>query len=126
MAWIGSVSTALLICSGVLAGPLFDRGYLKPILMLGCFLMVLGLMMLSLCTEYYQVMLAQGICFGIGAGLVYVPALAFVTGSFTKLRSYAVGVATTGASVGGMIFPIMFIKLALLVFFTRTPTCQDL
>lgn len=82
--------------------------------------MVLGLMMLSLCTEYYQVMLAQGICFGVGAGLVYVPGLAFVTGSFAKLRAYAVAVTTTGASVGGIIFPIMFIRLVPKVGFPWT------
>jgi nitrate/nitrite transporter NarK len=68
--------------------------------------------MLSLCTEYYQIMLAQGVGYGLGSGLIYVPALAFVTASFPpKTRAYAVGVLTTGAGLAGVVYPIMFTRL---------------
>lgn len=67
--------------------------------------------MLSLATEYYQIILALGVCNGIGAGLVYVPTLAFVNVSFTSRRAIAMGLVTAGASIGGLIFPIIFLQL---------------
>jgi hypothetical protein len=62
--------------------------------------LVVGPMLLSLCTEYYQVFLAQGILMGFSAGLAYTPALSMVNVSFTKHRAIAVGLAATGTSVG--------------------------
>ncbi|OBZ76523.1 hypothetical protein A0H81_03492 [Grifola frondosa] len=43
----------------------------------GTLLLVFSLFMLSLAdtTKYYQIILSQGIGFGLGAGLIYVPAL---------------------------------------------------
>lgn len=111
IAWIGSLSILLLITSGVVTGPLFDRGYLKPLMVVGTFLIVFGYMMTSLCTQYWQLILAQGICAGVGSGLLYVPALAFVTTSFSTKRPIAVGLTTTGPSIGGLAFPIMTRKL---------------
>ena len=108
ISWIGSSSTTLLIVTGSLAGPLFDRGYLKPLMTMGCFLQILGFMMLSLADQYHQIVLAQGICYGIGAGLVFVPGLSFVIDSFTKRRAIAVGITASGSSFGGVIFPILF------------------
>ena len=57
-------------------------------------------MMLSLCDEYYQVILAQGLCTGLGGGLIYVPALAIVSTQFSSKRSLAVGIASTGSNIG--------------------------
>ncbi|KAI2734812.1 hypothetical protein DTO013E5_4662 [Penicillium roqueforti] len=111
IAWVGTVSAFLLISTGAIAGPLFDRGYLHHLMIAGCFLTTLGLMMLSLSTEYYQVMLSQGVCVGLGSGLIYVPSLSLVSTLFTTRRGIAVGLVTSGASVGGVIFPVIFIRL---------------
>ncbi|KAF7592298.1 hypothetical protein BBP40_000429 [Aspergillus hancockii] len=67
--------------------------------------------MLSLSHKYYQVLLSQGFCCGIGSGLIYVPALSLVSTSFTTRRGIAVGMVTCGASIGGVLFPIIFIRL---------------
>lgn len=40
-------------------------------LLIGTFLHVFGLMMTSLCQEYYQFLLAQGICSSIGASCIF-------------------------------------------------------
>ncbi|KAB8261416.1 major facilitator superfamily domain-containing protein [Aspergillus pseudonomiae] len=69
------------------------------------------LMMLSLSPEYYQLFLMQGICCGLGSGLNYVPALSLVSTCFTTRRGLAVGLVTSGASIGGVVFPIIFIRL---------------
>ena len=106
IAWIGTVNATLLISSGVLAGPLFDRGYARYLMVFGCLLAVLGEMMLSMSTKYYQVMLSQGFCSGIGSGLIYVPSIALINTMFTTKRGVAMGIVTTGASLGWAQFSI--------------------
>lgn len=100
LSWIGSIQGFLLIFFGVLTGPIFDFGYFRTMLAVGSVMFVFGLMMLSLATEYYQVMLAQGVCIGLASGLLYVPSLALVASSFTKRRGLAIGLSTSGSSVG--------------------------
>ena len=85
---------------GVAIGPIFDRGYLHTLVYTGSFLIVFGMVMLSLCVTYWQVLLAQGTCVGIGMGLVFVPSIAVVTATFEKKRAIAVGIAATASSVG--------------------------
>ena len=46
-------------------------------------------------------MLAQGFGVGIGTGLIFLPAMSVVSQYFMKRRSLAMGIVTTGGSVGG-------------------------
>jgi magnesium-transporting ATPase (P-type) len=103
ISWIGTVQAWLLIVVGVLSGPLFDLGYFRSMLYAGNFLIVLGIMMLSLATEYYQVFLAQGICMGLGAGLLYIPSLALVGIWFERRRALALGIVMSGTAVGNLV-----------------------
>ena len=57
--------------------------------------------MTSLAKEFWQTMLAQGIGIGIGTGLIFLPALSVISQYFLKRRSLALGIVTTGSSVGG-------------------------
>lgn len=101
----------LLIFFGVMSGPLFDLGYFRIMLIIGNFLVVLGIMMLSLSTTYWQVFLSQGLCMGLGAGLLYIPSLALVGIWFNKKRALALGIVMSGIAVGGVIYIIMFDRL---------------
>ncbi|RAL61107.1 hypothetical protein DID88_010446 [Monilinia fructigena] len=112
LSWIGSMQSFLLIIVGIIAGPLFDMGYLMHLMYLGGTLTTLGLFMLSLSKKYHQVMLSQGVCYGLGSGLMYIPSIALISIQFTKRRAFALGVASLGTSVGGVIFPIAFKRLA--------------
>lgn len=96
---------------GVISGPLFDAGYMYFLLPFGSFMIIFGYMMTSLATEYYQVMLAQGICVGLGAGCIFVPSVAILPQYFKKKRALANGLAASGSSFGGVIYPIMFDQL---------------
>lgn len=72
---------------------------------------VFGLMMTSLSTQYYQFILAQGICSALGASAVFYSAMSSVGTWFFKNRATAFGVMASGSSLGGVIFPIMVTKL---------------
>lgn len=111
IAWIGAVNTFLVLFIGFLSGPTFDRGYLKALLAFGAFMTVLGYMMLSLCTRFWQVLLAQGFAIGIGGGCLFVPAVAVLPGYFRARLGLALGIAASGSSMGGIIYPITFYRL---------------
>lgn len=111
ISWIGSIQAFFLVSIGVITGPVFDKGYLQPMLWLGSFLTVFGLMMISICKTYWQILLAQGVCVGIGSGCLFVPSMAVVAIYFTKKRALATGIAVGGGSIGGIILPITFRRL---------------
>lgn len=69
-------------------------------------LFVASVMLTSLCTEYYQFMLAQGVLGGLTNGLTYTPTLTAVNQYFFEKRPLAMGIASSGSSLAGIIFPI--------------------
>ena len=102
----------LVIVLGAFTGPLFDAGYVWPLLLVGCSLIVLGMVTLSFATAYWHVFLTQGLCVGLGSGLIYVPSLALVSTLFPpSTRPWAIGCANSGGSVGGIIFTFMLRSL---------------
>ncbi|KAG0651361.1 Aspyridones efflux apdF [Hyphodiscus hymeniophilus] len=111
ISWIGSIQSFLLMFLGVAAGPLYDSGYFYVLIGIGTCLVVFGLVMTSLCVEYWQVILAQGLCTGIGTGCFYVPAIAILPQYFSTRKALATGLAASGSSLGGIIFPIVFRQL---------------
>lgn len=100
-----------MMVTGVLAGPIYDAGYFRALLLVGSFMLVFGHMTLSLCHEYWQVLLAQAFCVGIGAGFIYVPGVAILSTNFSTRIGTAIGIAASGSSIGGVIYPIVFHRL---------------
>lgn len=111
IAWIGAMQSYSVLLGGLISGPIYDRGYFKHLLLSGSFLVVLGFMMLSICHTYWQALLAQGFCSGIGAGLLFVPSLAVLPAYFSTKLGLAMGLAASGSSLGGVVYPIMFYRL---------------
>ncbi|KAM5343576.1 hypothetical protein ACJ41O_012113 [Fusarium nematophilum] len=111
ISWIGSIQCFLLQLTGLVAGPIYDRGHLRMLLLVGSAMIVLGLMMLSLSTEYWHALLAQAFCVGIGAGLLFVPTVSLIPTWFSTHIGLAVGVASSGSSLGGVIYPVVLSRL---------------
>ncbi|GME47589.1 MFS monocarboxylate transporter [Neofusicoccum parvum] len=111
ISWIGSVQAFLLLIIGVGTGPLFDAGYFNALLWTGAFLITFGMFMTSLCTQYWHVILAQGIVVGLGSGCLFIPSVAIVSTYFTTKKSFATGIASSGSSLGGVLYPIIFTHL---------------
>jgi MFS family permease len=111
ISWIGSIQCFLLQLTGLIAGPIYDRGHLRLLLITGSFLVVFGLMMLSLCKEYWQALLAQAFCVGIGGGLLFTPTVSLLPTWFSTHMGLAVGIASSGSSLGGIIYPIVLYRL---------------
>lgn len=111
ISWIGTVQNFLSFTIGAFSGRLLDAGYFLPTAFVGVVLQVLGIFMMSLSTKYWQLMLTQGVLCGIGGGLYFTPCMGVMATWFSKRRSFAMGVASTGNSVGGMIYPVIVREL---------------
>ena len=106
IAWIGSIQAFLLLFVGALCGRIFDAGYLRQLIVAGSVLIVFGLMMTSLVSQYWQALLAHGICVGLGMGCLLVPSIGAPSTWFIRRRGLAIGCVTSGAAVGGIVLPI--------------------
>ncbi|RAR06803.1 mfs general substrate transporter [Stemphylium lycopersici] len=96
ISWVGTLQTFLLLACGSATGSFVDRGHAQLMSFIGCALVTLGLIFTSFSGEfsdsrhpvYYQILLSQGVLSGL-----------------------AIGLAGTGASVGGIIYPILTRRL---------------
>lgn len=111
IAWIGSLQSFLLMLFGVVTGPLFDAGYFRYLLTFGNIMMPFALMMVSISSKYWHLILAQGVVIGLSSGCLFVPSVAILPQYFKKRRGLANGVAASGSSIGGVVYPIMFNQL---------------
>ncbi|RDB17216.1 Riboflavin transporter MCH5 [Hypsizygus marmoreus] len=113
ISWIGSTQIFFLLAMGLPAGKLLDMGYFRHTTLAGSVIFVFSLFMVSLThhDQYYQIYLSQGLGLGIGAGLLYVPAMAIQAHHWRARRALAMGIVITGSSIGGIIFPIMLNQL---------------
>jgi MFS family permease len=56
-------------------------------------------------------MLAQAFCIGIGNGCLFIPSVAILPQYFSTKKALANGLAASGSSLGGVIYPIVFRRL---------------
>ncbi|KAF9458094.1 major facilitator superfamily domain-containing protein [Collybia nuda] len=113
IAWIGSFEIALQFLLGIPVGIAFDAGYFHHLMIGGSFIYCFSLFMVSLAQpgQYYQIFLAQGVGMGLGLAMTFLPALSVIAHHFSRRRGFAIGIMTSGASIGGIVFPIMLNKL---------------
>lgn len=84
----------------VYSGPLYDQGYLRSLISFGSFMLVFGMFMTSLGTQYWHQILSQGLVMGLGLGCLFMSATAIVASYFTKRRGLAMGIASSGSTIG--------------------------
>ncbi|TVY81816.1 Aspyridones efflux protein apdF [Lachnellula suecica] len=134
IAWIGSIQAFAQFSATLVSGPICDRygpmvwrnpsfiffslarklltASLSQIVIWPCSIMlVVAMMLTSLCTEFYQFLLCQGILLGISCGLIFAAALSVVGHYFFKKRAMAMAYASTGSPIGGIIYPFTLTKL---------------
>lgn len=71
------------------------------------FLHVLGLLMASLASHYYQIILSHSICSPLGASMVLYSSFNCVATWFQKKRALAMGITASGSSLGCLAMPIL-------------------
>lgn len=105
--WIFSLWLFFMYVGSVQTGPVYDAYGPSVLLLPGCVGWTLSLFMLSLCSEYYQFILAFSVLGGISTSMIFNPSVTALGQWFNKRLSLATGVAFLGGSAGGVYVPLM-------------------
>jgi len=124
IAWIGSLQVFLTFFIGTFSGRSADAGYAQHTALLGSVMIVLGTFMTSLATEYWQILLAQGLCTGLGMGILYMPAVAVIGSYWKERKAMALGLAASGSGTGSILFPLVVQHLQPTIGFPRAVQVQ--
>ncbi|KMP02058.1 hypothetical protein CIHG_05408 [Coccidioides immitis H538.4] len=111
ISWVGSIQTFLLFAIGTFSGRATDAGFFKPVWGLGAVTIMFAIFMTSLCKTYVQLFLAQGLCLGIGSGLIFCPTMTLLSTYFSSRRSIALAIGACGSATGGIIYPVIVQQL---------------
>ena len=111
ISWIGSVQVFCFMAVAVITGPLFDMGYCRTLILAGTLFETGGFMLTSIGTAYWHILLAQGICIGLGTCCLSIPSMAIVPLYFFKRRALAMATATVGSGLGSTLYPLAFQRL---------------
>ncbi|KAL2431496.1 putative transporter MCH2 [Exophiala dermatitidis] len=84
-----------------------QRYVIRKTMFVGVVLETASLFLASLATSIWHLFLTQGVLFGIGLGMMFIPIAAVVPQWFTKKRSLASGVAVSGAGLGGLVYSLV-------------------
>ncbi|KAL8707585.1 MAG: hypothetical protein Q9220_007426 [cf. Caloplaca sp. 1 TL-2023] len=107
LGWIFSLYAFVNWICGVQIGPTFDAMGPRALILAGTICTFIGIISLSVSTEYYQILLSFSIMTGIGSSLLLTPSMACVAHWFMKRRGLATGIAFIGGGFGGILFPLM-------------------
>ncbi|KAF9353121.1 hypothetical protein BGX26_009096 [Mortierella sp. AD094] len=102
ISYIGSLASGFQFFFTIFAGPIMNRFGHKIILWAGCIIGTLALLCSSWCTELWQLYLAQGVMFGIGASFLNLAATAIPPLWYDVHRGLAMGICFCGAGIGGL------------------------
>ncbi|KAL1582092.1 hypothetical protein WHR41_09172 [Cladosporium halotolerans] len=97
-----SISQALLVSSVVSTSN--DKLGTRASLAIGTLLISVSMLASSYATSVWQLFLSQGACFGYGMGFLYITGSAVLPQWFSKRRSLAVAISSSGAGFGGLAY----------------------
>ncbi|KAM0136015.1 hypothetical protein ACHAO1_004844 [Botrytis cinerea] len=103
VAFVGTLGSGLTWAGSVVVNPMMARlgtKGSKHICMMGVAFMSLGFGLASV----WQLLLTQGLLYGIGSSFLYYPILSTAPEYFTTHRGSAMGFILSGAGIGGLIF----------------------
>lgn len=105
--WIFSIYAFLSFFCGIQIGPIFDAKGPKWLVLPGSILILLVWFLLGFCTKYWHFIIVFGIIGGLGTSLILTPCVAAIGHFFYVKRGLATGLAATGGSMGGVVYPLI-------------------
>ncbi|KAF1801541.1 major facilitator superfamily domain-containing protein [Mucor lusitanicus] len=107
LSFVGTILEVCVNLMGPLSQIIASRFGSKAVLIIGTILATLGLELASLSTEIWHLYLTQGVMFGAGASFLYVTAMGTAPLWFNKRRGLALGLASGGSGIGGLVLPFI-------------------
>lgn len=111
ISWITSMQVFFQVGGSAVWGRFYDSYGPRWLLLMGTPVYCFGLMMLSMSTEYYQIVLSQSVLSSLGSGAIFTASLTSTTSWFSKKRATVFGIVNSGSSAGGVVLPIMLTRL---------------
>ncbi|MBE7182299.1 MAG: MFS transporter [Terriglobus roseus] len=105
-AFIGGLSIGCAFLIAPLSNWLTSRFGFKPFMWPGIVLIVIGQCCAGLEAEIWLPILTQGIFFGLGMGLVYIPSIPLVSQYHSGTRALANGIVSAGSGLGALIWSL--------------------
>ncbi|XP_076856719.1 monocarboxylate transporter 9b [Brachyhypopomus gauderio] len=103
-AWVGSlVSGVGLIASPICSACVVNFGA-RPVTIFSGVMISGGLMLSAFAPSVHFLMFSYGVVVGLGCGLLYAATVTITCQYFDKRRGLALGIVTTGTSVGGFLY----------------------
>ncbi|KAH8100533.1 MFS general substrate transporter [Cristinia sonorae] len=109
IAAVGTTALALQYGEGLILSLFFGRypDKLKQVMWAGLVVSTLSLFLSSFVSTVWALILLQGVGFGIGGGMLYMPIIGLLSEWFVERRGLAGGIIFAGSGVGGFVFPLM-------------------
>lgn len=105
VAFVGTLGAGLTWSGSIFVNPLMSRApSLQHISLAGAVLMTVAYALASLCERLWQLLLTQGLLYGIGSSLLYFPALSIAPEYFAEHRGAAMGIILSAAGFGGLVY----------------------
>ncbi|KAI0534033.1 MFS transporter, MCP family, solute carrier family 16, member 6 [Xylaria digitata] len=101
-AFIGGFNFAFALLVAPLATLLMRFHGVKTPMFFGVVAVSAGFVSASFATKIWHLYLSQGLCVGIGIGLIYIPATSVIPQWFSQKRSLANGICASGSGIGGL------------------------
>ncbi|KAJ3367301.1 hypothetical protein HDU91_001539 [Kappamyces sp. JEL0680] len=102
IAFIGSISNSGLGLFSIPSGRLAEIFGHRQMCAIGGVLVMASLLLASISTQYWQLVLTQGVMFGVSCAVAYFPALTIISHYFSKRKGLATGIAVSGSGLGGL------------------------
>ncbi|XP_014010416.1 monocarboxylate transporter 9 isoform X1 [Salmo salar] len=113
-AWVGSLVSGVGLIASPVCSACVDNFGARPVTIFSGVMVAGGLMLSAFAPNVQFLIFSYGIVVGLGCGLVYAATLTITCQYFDKRRGLALGIVTTGTSVGGFLYATAQNELILL------------
>ncbi|KAJ3266161.1 hypothetical protein HDU77_002292 [Chytriomyces hyalinus] len=107
ISFIGAIGASFLVGLGLVSGRLAEKFGFRVMIVIGAFVLSIGLLLASFSTQVWQLILTQGVLVGTGMSLSYFPAVSLPSQWFEKRRGLATGIAVSGSGLGGLVMSLL-------------------
>ena len=118
--WIFGLYNFMVFFCGIKIGPLFDAYGPKWLMLTALTLYVATFASIGFCYEYWHFLVLVGLVAGAATSIVFVVPVATIGQYYEVKRGAATGLAMSGGSLGGIIFPLIFQDLSVKLGFAWT------
>ncbi|KAG9248375.1 MFS transporter-like protein [Calycina marina] len=105
-AFVGGLSISTALLTSPISTIVCRRYGTQVALSIGIVFETAGLLGASWATRIWQLFLSQGVSFGVGMGFLFIASVGVIPQWFSKKRSFANSIGTSGSGIGGLAYSL--------------------